>query len=57
MKQNVKHANERDRSGRNIIIHDEDFGEDNVEMVDNEWADFERFLRYLICITFSVNLF
>lgn len=30
----------------NRIIHDEEFGEDNVELVDAEWKDFENFLRY-----------
>lgn len=29
------------------IIHDAgEFGEDNVEQVDEEWAEFERVLRY-----------
>ncbi len=27
------------------ILHDEEFGEENVELVDSEWADFERALR------------
>lgn len=27
-----------------LVIHD---GEENVELVDSEWADFERALRYL----------
>lgn len=27
------------------IIHDEEFGEEDVELVDSEWADFERFFR------------
>lgn len=27
------------------VIHDEEFGEENVEMVDSDWADFERALR------------
>lgn len=27
------------------VIHDEEFGEENVQMVDNEWAEFERNLR------------
>ena len=27
------------------IIHDEEFGEDNVELIDEEWSDFERVLR------------
>lgn len=29
------------------IIHDEEFGEEDVELVDSEWADFERFFRYI----------
>ncbi|XP_064547947.1 chloride channel protein 2 isoform X5 [Drosophila montana] len=29
------------------IIHDEEFGEENVELVDSEWADFEKFIRQL----------
>lgn len=28
------------------VIHDEEAGEENVELVDSEWADFERALRY-----------
>lgn len=28
------------------IIHDEEFGEEDVELVDSEWADYEKFLRY-----------
>lgn len=28
-----------------ITIHDEDFGEENVQIVDSEWADFEKCLR------------
>lgn len=28
------------------VIHDEELGEENVELVDSEWADFERALRY-----------
>lgn len=27
------------------IIHDEEFGEEDVELVDSEWADFERIFR------------
>lgn len=27
------------------IIHDEEFGEENVEQVDSDWADFEKVLR------------
>lgn len=26
------------------VMHDEEFGEENVEQVDQEWADFERIL-------------
>lgn len=29
------------------IIHDEEFGEEDVELVDSEWADFERIFRYI----------
>lgn len=28
------------------VIHDEELGQENVELVDSEWADFERALRY-----------
>lgn len=28
------------------VIHDAELGEENVELVDSEWADFERALRY-----------
>lgn len=28
------------------VIHDEELGEENVELVDSEWADFERALRW-----------
>lgn len=27
------------------IIHDEELGEESVELVDSEWADFEKVLR------------
>ncbi|ALC46860.1 ClC-a, partial [Drosophila busckii] len=42
----------RERNGRakqevERIIHDEEFGEENVELVDSEWADFEKFIRQL----------
>lgn len=44
----------RDRNGKTKakqqverIIHDEEFGEENVELVDSEWADFEKFIRQL----------
>ena len=41
---------ERDRLKEQVeqrIIHDEEFGEENVEQVDSEWADFEKFIREL----------
>lgn len=28
------------------VVYDEELGEENVELVDSEWADFERALRY-----------
>lgn len=32
------------------VIHDSEHGlEENVELVDSEWADFERALRYEFC--------
>ncbi|XP_055592934.1 chloride channel protein 2-like isoform X2 [Uranotaenia lowii] len=36
-------SNSADNAER--IIHDEEFGEENVELVDEEWASFERVLR------------
>lgn len=36
-------ANSKDYTER--IFHDEEFGEENVELVDEEWASFERVLR------------
>uniref|UniRef100_A0A182JHU2 Uncharacterized protein n=1 Tax=Anopheles atroparvus TaxID=41427 RepID=A0A182JHU2_ANOAO len=36
-------ANSTDYTER--IFHDEEFGEENVELVDEEWASFERVLR------------
>lgn len=41
---NKEHDSDRDRVYERII-HDEEFGEENVELVDSEWADFERALR------------
>ncbi|XP_041631971.1 chloride channel protein 2 isoform X1 [Drosophila kikkawai] len=39
----------RDRNNQKVerIIHDEEFGEENVELVDSEWADFEKFICQL----------
>ncbi|KXJ80429.1 hypothetical protein RP20_CCG025168 [Aedes albopictus] len=36
-------ANSADYTER--VFHDEEFGEENVELVDEEWASFERVLR------------
>lgn len=36
---------ERGRDFLESIIHDAEFGEENVEQVDEEWADFEKVLR------------
>lgn len=38
---------DNDKKTAERIIHDEEFGEEDVELVDSEWADFERFFRYL----------
>lgn len=38
------------------VIHDEEFGEENVELVDSEWADFEKFLRYIHTYIHNVHL-
>uniref|UniRef100_A0A1A9V008 Uncharacterized protein n=1 Tax=Glossina austeni TaxID=7395 RepID=A0A1A9V008_GLOAU len=40
---------ERERSTKQDerVIHDEEFGEENVELVDSEWADFEKFILQL----------
>lgn len=38
---------ERGRAVERKLIHDEEFGEEDVELVDSEWADFERVLRYI----------
>lgn len=37
-------AGSSDRS-EEFVMKDEYFGEENVELVDSEWADFERFIR------------
>lgn len=44
------HGQGRERDDR--IIHDEELGEENVELVDSEWADFERALRYSTLVFF-----
>lgn len=38
-------VSDRDRAFFERIIHDEEFGEENVEQVDAEWEDFEKILR------------
>lgn len=35
------------------VMHDEEFGEENVELVDSDWADFEKVLRYA-CVSFGM---
>lgn len=37
------------------VIHDEELGEENVELVDSEWADFERALRYFQRQTYCIE--
>lgn len=39
-------ANHRGERFVDRVIYDEELGEENVELVDSEWADFERVLRY-----------
>lgn len=43
-----KALSERRPSASERIIHDEEFGEEDVELVDSEWADFERFFRLVV---------
>lgn len=53
MEKNAKQSSAGDATGggqrvaeagkSDLVIHD---GEENVELVDSEWADFERALRY-----------
>lgn len=51
-KRELDRNKDRDRKIVEKIIHDEEFGEENVEQVDSEWADFERFFRYIYTILF-----
>lgn len=39
-------AQKSESSKTDGVIHDEELGQENVELVDSEWADFERALRY-----------
>lgn len=39
------------------VIHDAELGEENVELVDSEWADFERALRYVLISDFKNQSF
>ncbi|XP_054739550.1 chloride channel protein 2 isoform X5 [Anastrepha obliqua] len=43
--QHARDAESRDRESQRESRYDEEFGEENVEAVDSEWADFEKFLR------------
>lgn len=38
------------------VIHDAELGEENVELVDSEWADFERALRYVLAVKLNILL-
>lgn len=53
-------GHEHDDRGRDFlerIIHDAgEFGEENVEQVDREWAEFEKFMRWVwIFLRTSLN--
>lgn len=54
MKKTIQIANDGNSSSQRSetqktdrVIHDEEAGEENVELVGSEWADFERALRYI----------
>lgn len=48
---NQKTTNDRGASAMDHqVIYDEELGEENVELVDSEWADFERALRYFVML-------
>lgn len=52
-----KEISKSDRSTKTgSVDYHEDLGEENVELVDSEWADFERALRYNINYHFSKHL-
>lgn len=36
------------------VTYDEELGEENVELVDSEWADFERALRYFVILLINL---
>lgn len=40
-----KNASKKAPNADERVMHDEEFGEENVEQVDQEWAAFERVLR------------
>ncbi|XP_067615143.1 chloride channel protein 2 isoform X4 [Eurosta solidaginis] len=42
---NARDSGSRDRERTRETRYDEEFGEENLEAVDSEWADFEKFLR------------
>lgn len=51
-------GHEHDDRGRDFlerIIHDAgEFGEENVEQVDREWAEFEKFMRW-VCVLWKTE--
>lgn len=53
--QQQQHSQERGDHSLERVRHDEELGEENVELVDSEWADFERALRYAIHILLQLN--
>lgn len=42
------HLTLSDRESIDHSIRDEELGQENVELVDSEWADFEHALRYIL---------
>lgn len=51
MDKNHKHIITNDRGASatdHQVAYGEELGEENVELVDSEWADFERALRYFV---------
>lgn len=46
----AREQSDRDRAFFERIMHDEELGEENVEAVDSDWADFERLFRYFLMI-------
>lgn len=53
MDKNHKNITTNDRGASatdHQVTYDEELGEENVELVDSEWADFERALRYFVLL-------